>query len=84
MLGSYKDHTLRIFWVVGYPPMRARVVVGLVAHAIAHVAAAPAVPVITLDSGTFIGTTDLVTDKFLGIPFAQPPYDPSFSHLTDI
>ncbi|KAF8883776.1 carotenoid ester lipase precursor [Gymnopilus junonius] len=53
--------------------MRAQVVVVLIVHAIADAIAAPAVPTVTLDSGTFIGTTDLVTDKFLGIPFAQPP-----------
>ena len=53
--------------------MRALLTVGFLAGAIALVASAPAIPAVTLDSGTFIGTTDLVTDKFLGIPFAQPP-----------
>ena len=31
-------------------------------------------PTVTLDSGTFQGVTDGVTNKFLGIPFAKPPY----------
>ena len=30
-------------------------------------------PVVTLDKGTFIGTTANGTNKFLGIPFAHPP-----------
>ena len=30
-------------------------------------------PAVQLDQGTFIGTTDGTTNKFLGIPFAQPP-----------
>jgi hypothetical protein len=30
-------------------------------------------PIVTLDSGTFIGTTANGTNRFLGIPFAQPP-----------
>lgn len=30
-------------------------------------------PTITLDDGTFTGTTDGNTDKFLGIPFAEAP-----------
>ncbi|KAI0655443.1 carotenoid ester lipase precursor [Cubamyces menziesii] len=30
-------------------------------------------PTVQLDQGTFIGTTDGTTNKFLGIPFAQPP-----------
>ncbi|KAF8964271.1 Alpha/Beta hydrolase protein [Flammula alnicola] len=30
-------------------------------------------PTVTLDSGTFTGTIDGVSAKFLGIPFAQPP-----------
>ncbi|KAF8272611.1 Alpha/Beta hydrolase protein [Lactarius quietus] len=43
----------------------------------APVSAAPSThsdyPIVTLDSGTFIGTTANGTNKFLGIPFAQPP-----------
>ncbi|EMD39501.1 hypothetical protein CERSUDRAFT_111813 [Gelatoporia subvermispora B] len=34
------------------------------------------VPTVTLDQGTFVGVTDGTTDKFLGIPFAQPPTGP--------
>ncbi|KAI9449008.1 carotenoid ester lipase precursor [Lactarius psammicola] len=30
-------------------------------------------PIVTLDRGKFIGTTSDGVDKFLGIPFAQPP-----------
>lgn len=33
-----------------------------------------AAPTIKLDAGTFTGKTDGVTQSFLGIPFAQPPY----------
>lgn len=34
-----------------------------------------AAPTVTLDNGTFTGVTDVATgtNKFLGIPFAQPP-----------
>jgi len=31
-------------------------------------------PKVTLDHGTFTGVSDIVTHKFLGIPFAKPPY----------
>ena len=31
-------------------------------------------PAVVLDSGAFIGATDGVTTRFLGIPYAQPPY----------
>ncbi|OCH92823.1 carotenoid ester lipase precursor [Obba rivulosa] len=30
-------------------------------------------PTVVLDQATFVGVTDGVTDKFLGVPFAQPP-----------
>ena len=30
-------------------------------------------PVVRLDEGTFIGTTDGITDAFLGIKFAEAP-----------
>lgn len=30
-------------------------------------------PTVTLDNGTFVGTTEGVVDKFLGIPFGKPP-----------
>lgn len=34
---------------------------------------AVAAPTVTLDSGTFAGTTSGSVSQFLGIPFAQPP-----------
>jgi hypothetical protein len=30
-------------------------------------------PIVTLDKGTFIGTSNDGVNAFLGIPFAQPP-----------
>ena len=30
-------------------------------------------PIVTLDKGTFIGTSNGSVNSFLGIPFAQPP-----------
>ncbi|KAH9030327.1 carotenoid ester lipase precursor [Lactarius pseudohatsudake] len=45
--------------------------------ATATVLAAPTIPatcpIVTLDRGTFIGTTTDGVNRFLGIPFAQPP-----------
>lgn len=32
-----------------------------------------AAPTVKLDAGTFTGTTDGISQRFLGIPFAQPP-----------
>ncbi len=32
-----------------------------------------AAPTVTLDNGTFTGTTSGNVSQFLGIPFAQPP-----------
>src|SRR6266702_2386906 len=44
-------------------------------------------PIVTLDRGTFIGTTANGINKFLGIPFAQPPsvvdFGSALSSLTD-
>ena len=37
-------------------------------------------PVVTLDKGTFIGTTANDTDRFLGIPFAHPPSVLDYRH----
>lgn len=37
------------------------------------VVATAASPTVKLDNGVFIGTTDGISTKFLGIPFAQPP-----------
>jgi carboxylesterase type B len=54
--------------------MRLKIIVGFIVYAIAYAAAAPsAAPTVVLDSGTFTGTIDGSTQKFLGIPFAQPP-----------
>ena len=36
-------------------------------------------PSVQLDDGTFIGTSDGVVDRFLGIPFGKPPYAVLFS-----
>lgn len=51
-------------------------------------AARQSAPTVTLDNGTFFGTTDASTgsNAFLGIPFAQPPYVSTNPHLssTDI
>ncbi|KIP02704.1 hypothetical protein PHLGIDRAFT_32096 [Phlebiopsis gigantea 11061_1 CR5-6] len=41
------------------------------ASAPAH--AMPGLPTVTLDQGTFTGVADGLANKFLGIPFAQPP-----------
>ncbi|KAI9454047.1 carotenoid ester lipase precursor [Lactarius psammicola] len=49
----------------------------IICAATATVLAAPAIratrPIVKLDRGTFIGTTADGVNKFLGIPFAQPP-----------
>ena len=37
------------------------------------IALAVAAPTVTLDNGTFMGTTSGSVSQFLGIPFAQPP-----------
>ena len=46
--------------------------------AMATVLGAPTIratgPIVTLDEGTFIGTTASGVDMFLGIPFARPPF----------
>ena len=31
-------------------------------------------PTVKLDQGTFLGAVDGLTHKFLGIPYAKPPY----------
>ena len=38
-------------------------------------------PAVQLDNGTFVGTSDGSVDKFLGIPFAKPPYVHVFFRL---
>ncbi len=43
-------------------------------------------PTVTLDNGSFVGVNDILTgtNKFLGIPFAQPPSvfsDQSYSRM---
>ena len=49
-----------------------------ICFATATVLAVPSIratgPIVTLDAGTFIGTTASGVDMFLGIPFAQPPF----------
>ncbi|KAH9060192.1 carotenoid ester lipase precursor [Lactarius vividus] len=49
----------------------------IVCAAIATILATPTThatyPIVTLDKGTFIGTTANGVNKFLGIPFAKPP-----------
>jgi hypothetical protein len=48
-------------------------IVSFVLHA-AYVFAAPlAGPSVSLGNATFVGTTFGTTEKYLGIPFAQPP-----------
>ena len=37
-------------------------------------------PKVTLDHGTFTGVSNIITHKFLGIPFAKPPYVHSSIH----
>ena len=36
-------------------------------------------PTVTLDRGVFVGVGDNVTHRYLGIPFAKPPYVPHVS-----
>ena len=36
-------------------------------------------PTVVLDAGTFVGVGDISTHRFLGIPFAKPPYVPLYS-----
>ncbi|KAH9175637.1 Alpha/Beta hydrolase protein [Lactarius sanguifluus] len=54
-----------------------RELVVFICAATATVLAAPAIPatcpIVTLDRGTFTGTTADGVNRFLGIPFAQPP-----------
>ncbi|KAF4617351.1 hypothetical protein D9613_005823 [Agrocybe pediades] len=53
--------------------MRSRILLSLALYT-AYAAAVPAVgPTVKLDSGTFVGTSSGLTQKFLGIPFAKPP-----------
>ncbi|KAF9046245.1 carotenoid ester lipase precursor [Panaeolus papilionaceus] len=52
--------------------MHFHLLASLVLHGLL-ISAAPAVPTIQLDSGTFKGIADGKSNKFLGIPFAKPP-----------
>ena len=36
-------------------------------------------PSILLDKGTFVGSSDGTTNRFLGIPYGKAPYVPSYS-----
>jgi len=48
-------------------------IISFVLH-VAYVLAAPlAGPTVSLGNATFVGTTFGTTQKYLGIPFAQPP-----------
>ena len=48
-------------------------IISFILHA-AYVLAAPlAGPSVSLGNATFVGTTFGTTEKYLGIPFAQPP-----------
>jgi acetylcholinesterase len=50
--------------------MKLRALLILATH---FVGLAVAQPTVTLDNGTFTGTTSGSVSRFLGIPFAQPP-----------
>ncbi|KAI0791004.1 carotenoid ester lipase precursor [Abortiporus biennis] len=58
-------------------PSYLQLTTGLLLYLICGVLAAPTLrsisPSITLDNGTFEGTTDGVSNRYLGIPFARPP-----------
>jgi len=53
--------------------MLLRLACGLAFQIFCVVAAPTVSPSLKLDSGTFTGKSDGVTQKFLGIPFAKPP-----------
>ena len=67
----------------------ARVFIAVIYLQVIHVIAAqlPAsdlssvAPTVVLDEGTFVGVTDGVTKRFLGIPFAKPPYVLRFTYF---
>ena len=48
-------------------------IVSFILHAACVLAAPLAGPTVSLGSATFVGTTSGTTEKYLGIPFAQPP-----------
>jgi len=50
-----------------------KAIVSVVLHAVYVLAAPLAGPTVSLGSATFVGTTSGTTEKYLGIPFAQPP-----------
>jgi hypothetical protein len=52
--------------------MKLQAFVALVLHVYLTCAASSSTQV-TLDKGTFVGTTDGSVNKYLGIPYAQPP-----------
>ncbi|KAF8964270.1 Alpha/Beta hydrolase protein [Flammula alnicola] len=53
--------------------MISQVILGLALHTIYAFAAPLSGPTVTLDGASFVGVTSGTTEKYLGIPFAQPP-----------
>ena len=53
--------------------MHLRNLLCLITFSVAFVLAAPVT--VTLENATVVGTSDGVVERFLGIPFAIPPYE---------
>lgn len=73
---EHKIWTIRTFRRVWKPAMVSPLLLSLALFASSVNAATPTV---TLDNGVFTGTTDGISSKFLGIPFAIPPWVSSYS-----